>query len=302
MAECGNRSATFGLDRQNRLAEKTLTGAYRIARPQTLQGERLRLPCGVRIQPVETGAGKFAGLLPLRRPSIITYDGLPLSSGGAHTLRTRSPLAALAQVRNFLSSCTDCVQPQKAWVEVVTGASVPVEFSAPLVARLRAELRAPGNRKSYGGGSTANIWLVAAPKVEAFVELIEQALPLPAMPNRLQPVTVAAIFKFHLLHPQSRAVLPWQDAAFYGNFSAVPGHLLGESQLYARISGRSTVSLFLSFPFGDVSGDLLATAGFVRAHLPFPLSPKHWKRWRLTKNAKGYIGRRLPPRQIAAAP
>src|SRR5512146_1603295 len=104
MAECGNRSATFGLDRQNRLAEKTLTGAYRIARPQTLQGERLRLPCGVRIQPVETGAGKFAGLLPLRRPPIITHDPLPLSSGAAHSLCARSPVVGLAQVCNFLSS------------------------------------------------------------------------------------------------------------------------------------------------------------------------------------------------------
>ena len=252
--------------------------------------------------PVDTFTGKSAGPLPLRRPSIITYDGLPLASGGAHSLRTRSPLAALAQVRNFLSSCTDCVQPQKAWIEVVTGASVPAEFSAPLVEKLRAELRAPGNRKSQGAGSTANIWPVAAAQVDAFVGLIEQISPLPVMPYRLQPVTVAAIFKFHLLHPQSRAVLPWQGAAFYGNFSAVPGHLLGESQLYARISGRSTVSLFLSFPFLDVSEDLLATAGFVRAHLTFPLSPNHWKRWRLTKNTKGYLGRRLPPRQIAAKP
>lgn len=238
--------------------------------------------------------------LRLRRPSIITYDGLPLSSGGAHTLRTRSPIAALAQVRNFLSSCTVCVRPQKVSVEVVTGGSVPVEFSTPLVAKLRAELRVPGRQRSYGAGATAHFWPIAASQVDALVELIEQVSPLPVMPYRLQPFTLAAVFKFHLLHPQSRAVLPWQDAAFYGNFSAAPGLLLGESQFYARISCRSTVSLFLSFPFEDVSEDLLTTAGFVRANLPFPLSPNHWKRWRLTKNGKGYLGRQLPPRQIAA--
>lgn len=251
---------------------------------------------------VDTVTAKSPRPLPLRRPAIVTYDGLPLASGGAHSLRTRSPLAALAQVRSFLSSCTDSLQPQKAWIEVVSGANVPVEFSAPLVAKLRAELRAPGNRRAYGAGNTANVWPIAAAQMDAFVELVEQSCPLPAMPNRLQPVTVAANFKFQLLHPQSRAVLPWQGAAFYGNFSAAPGQLLGESQLYARISGRSTVSLFLSFPFEDVSQDLLAATGFVRAHLPFPLSPNHWKRWRLTKNAKGYLGRRLPPPQWAATP
>jgi hypothetical protein len=249
---------------------------------------------------VDAVTGKSAGPLPLRRPSIITYDGLPLSSGGAHSLRTRSPVAALAQVRNFISSCTDSVQPQKASVEVVTGANVPAEFSAPLMERLTAYLRASGNRRCYGPGNTAHFWPVATPQIDTLVALIERASPLPVMPYRLQPVTVAAVFKFHLLHPHSRAALPWQGAAFYGNFSAVPGQLLGESQLYARISGRSTVSLFLSFPFEDVSEDLLTTAGFVRAHLPCPLSPNHWKRWRLTKNGKGYLGRRLLPQQVAA--
>jgi hypothetical protein len=249
---------------------------------------------------VDSAIARSAAPLPLRRPSIITYDGLPLSSGGAHTLRTRSPLAALSQVRHFISSCTDCVQPQKASVEVVTGANVPAEFSDPLMEKLTAELRAPGNRRSYGPGNTAHFWAVAATQIDALVTLIEQVGPLPVMPYRLQPVTVAAVFKFHLLHPHSRAALPWQGAAFYGNFSAVPGQLLGESQLYARISGRSTVSLFLSFPFEDISEDLLMIAGFVHANLPFPLSPNHWKRWRLTKNGNGYLGRRLPPLQIAA--
>ena len=249
---------------------------------------------------VDSVTGKSSGPLPLRRPSIITYDGLPLSSGGAHALRGRSPLAALAQVRHFISSCTDCVQPQKASVEVITGANVPAEFSVPLMERLTADLRAPRHHGSYGSGNTAHFWPVAAAQIDALVELIEQASPLPVMPYRLQPITVGAVFKFHLLDAHSGAVLPWQGGAFYGNFSAVPGQLLGESHLYARISGRSTVSLFLSFPFEDVSEELLTTAGFVRAHLPFALSPNHWKRWRLTKNGKGYVGRRLPPQQLAA--
>jgi hypothetical protein len=249
---------------------------------------------------VDAVTGKSAGPLPLRQPSIITYDGLPLSSGGAHTLRTRSPLAALAQVRHFISSCTDCVQPQKASVDVVTGANVPAEFSDPLMERLTAELRAPDNRRSYGPGNTAHFWPVAATQIDALVTLIEQVSPLPVMPYRLQPITVAAVFKFHLLDAHSRAVLPWQGGAFYGNFSALPGQLLGESQLYARFSGRSTVSLFLSFPFEDLSEDLLKTAAFVQDHLPFALSPNHWKLWRLTKNGNGYLGRRLPPLRIAA--
>lgn len=237
---------------------------------------------------------------PTQRPSIITYDGLPLSSGGGHRLRTRDPLAALHQVHNFLSSCTDCRGPQKASIEVITGESIPAEFSLPLVKKLTAELGEPARRGSYGAGAIAHSWPIAAAQVDDWVRWIAQASPMPVLPYRLQPVTVTAVYKFHLLDPRSRATLPWQNPGFYGNFSAVPGQLLGESQLCARISERSTVSLFLSFPFDDVSDDLIRTAGSIRAHLPFPLSTTRWKRWRLAKNERGYVGRRIDPKLLGA--
>lgn len=249
---------------------------------------------------MKAGTVKSAGTRPTLRQSIITYDGLPLSSGGGHALRTRNPLAALDQVRNFIASCTDSLQPQNAAIEVITGGSVPAEFSFPLIEKLAAELGSPARRASYGAGAIAHSWPIAAAQIDGFVARIAQASPLPVLRYRLQPVTVRSVYKFHLLDPRSRAVLPCQDAAFYGNFSGAPGQLLGESQLYARISERSTVSLFLSFPFEEVSEDLLKTAGFVRAHLPFPMSPKHWKRWRLVKNGKGYLGRRIDPEMIAS--
>ncbi len=215
-------------------------------------------------------------------------------------MRTRDPLAALDQVRNFLSTCTDCGGPRKASIEAITGGSVPDEFSLPLVKKLTTELGAPARRGSYGAGAIAHSWPIAAAQVDSFVAQIAQAIPLPVLPFRLQPVTVTAVYKFHLLDPRSRATLPWQNPGFYGNFSAVPGQLLGESQIYARISERSTISLFLSFPFDDASEDLITTAGFVRAHLPFPLSANHWKRWRLAKSGKGYVGRRIDPEMLGA--
>jgi hypothetical protein len=263
---------------------------------------RGRQSCGAAVEynAVKAVAENSAGRQPQLRPSIITYDGLPLSSGGGHTLRTRDPLAARDQVRNFLSCCTDCGGPQKASIEVITGGSVPAEFSLPLVKKLSAELGVPARRGSYGSGAIAHSWPIAPAQVDGFVAHIAQAIPLPVLPFRLQPLTVTAAYKFHLLDPRSRATLPWQNPGFYGNFSTAPGQFLGESQIYARISERSTVSLFLSFPFDDVSEELITTAGFVRAHLPFPLSANHWKRWRLAIKGKGYVGRRIDPEMLGA--
>ena len=88
-------------------------------------------------------------------------------------------------------------------------------------------------------------------------------------------------------------VLPGQDSDLYGYFSPSPGQLLGSSQLFARISGRSTISLFLNFPFKEQTDEFLDTAAHVQANLLFPLSQKHWKHWRLTKKGTGYLGRRI---------
>lgn len=226
-------------------------------------------------------------------PSVITYDGLPISSGGAHTLRTRSPRLALAQVQAFIASCSDVDEPQEGFVEVLTGGNVPNDFSAPLIRKFSDELGV-SRRRARGGADTAHVWPVAPQKLEIYAPFIEQLQPLPAHPFKLQPVAVTATYKFKLTDVQSGIVLPNQGSASYHNVPAGHGRLLGESTLYARFSERSTVSLFLSFPFEEVSESFLRSVAFVQEHLPFRLSAGHWKQWRVTKNGASYVGRKLP--------
>jgi hypothetical protein len=123
--------------------------------------------------------------------------------------------------------------------------------------------------------------------------MIEHARPLPVDPFGLQPFVVAAHLSFRLLKPNPDIVLPGHDSDLYGYFSPSPGQLLGSSQFFARISGRSTVSLFLNFPFEKQTDEFLDTAAHVQAGLSFPLSQKHWKQWRLTKKGTSYLGRRI---------
>jgi hypothetical protein len=226
------------------------------------------------------------------RPSIITYDGLPVSSGGAHRLHPRNSLAALQQLRHFLVTCTDTPIPAMAFVEVVRGASFVDDFSVPLIERLTAKLGVP-TRRHAGSNNIAHRWNLKADQIDAYVAMIEHARPLPVDPYGLQPFVVAAHLSFRLLKPNTDTVLPAQDSDLYGCFLPSPGQLLGTSQLFARISGRSTISLFLNFPFEEQTDEFLDTAAHVQAGLPFPLSQKHWKHWRLTKKGTGYLGRRI---------
>jgi hypothetical protein len=227
------------------------------------------------------------------RSSIIAYDGLPISSGGGHTLRTRSAVLALGQLRHFLASCTDASHPEDTFLEMVSGENVPEDFSAPLIMKLTNELGAPERLRHLGADNIAQSWPLSDREVDTYVAMIEEAKPLPVHPYKLQLFTVAALFRFHLVDSESCVVLPHQGPANYGNFSPQPGRVLGESTLYARISERSTFSLLLNFPFEEVSESFLQSAAFVERHLPFRLSSHHWKQWRLARNGKSYVGRKI---------
>ncbi|MBW3589956.1 MAG: hypothetical protein KY429_11105, partial [Actinobacteria bacterium] len=47
------------------------------------------------------------------RSAVITYDGLPISSGGAHSLGKRPPGEVWPDLLTFLSTCTDFKLPDQ---------------------------------------------------------------------------------------------------------------------------------------------------------------------------------------------
>jgi hypothetical protein len=226
------------------------------------------------------------------RSSIITYDGLPVSKGGAHRLRTPNPKLALRQARDFLTVCTDNSIPKAAFVEVIRGRSFDDEFSLSLIEQLTRKL-GDSSRRHAGTRNIAHRWDIKAHEIDEYVDMMSKALPLPLDSFGLQPFVVAVQIDFRILDPQRGVALPGQESALYGNYSAYPGQVLGRSQLYARISGRSTFSLFLNFPFEQQTAAFLSAVADVQDHLPFSLSQKHWKQWRLTKNGTSYVGRRI---------
>ena len=176
------------------------------------------------------------------RSSIITYDGLPVSKGGAHRahrLRTPDPKLALRQARDFLTACTDNSIPKVAFVEVIRGHSFDDEFSLPLIEQLKRRL-GDSSRRQAGTRNVAHRWNLKADQIDEYVDMVNEALPLPVDPFGLQPFVVAAQINFRILDPQTRVALSGQESELYGNYSAHPGQLLGVSQLYARFSGRST--------------------------------------------------------------
>lgn len=69
----------------------------------------------------------------MARRAAITYDGLPVSSGGAHKLRGRGFQAGLLAVQSFIQAVPARDTPSDLTLEVIAGDDVPSSFSGPLV-------------------------------------------------------------------------------------------------------------------------------------------------------------------------
>src|SRR5262249_7698087 len=98
---------------------------------------------------------------------------------------------------------------------------------------------------------------------------------------------------FHFIDPKSRMPLPHQERDEYLNFEAGSCLYLGSSTLYALLSSKSSVSVFFSFPYENVTKELKDYVQFLQSHLPFRMSGKHWKRWHINKTHTGYVGRKV---------
>src|SRR5437879_3014615 len=113
----------------------------------------------------------------MTRLGAITYDGLPISSGGAHKLRTRGFLAALNALQSFAAAISLDVIPSKLIIEVVEGDDVPKEFSETLFSEFDA--RYPRIRQRQIGAYTGNQWGIDSISLSRLAERFDQIGPIP---------------------------------------------------------------------------------------------------------------------------
>jgi hypothetical protein len=226
--------------------------------------------------------------------SVVTYDGLPVGSGGAHHLRTRNPRLALAQVASFLDRCTVEPTELRFTVNLLSDeeAGVPKEWTQFLLRRFGSTYG--GSTEKALGRTLEYSWSIPESDVESQVYFIGSLGSLPVHQYGMQPLCVTAHRVIKLTDGEGGATWPHQDPSSYAHFQVSGyGAALGRSVVYARISERSSINLFLNFPFEPGDPELLRVVKGVQDNLPFSLSKSHWKHWKLTKAGNKYLGRRL---------
>ncbi|MFC4784859.1 hypothetical protein ACT8ZV_10305 [Nocardioides sp. MAHUQ-72] len=192
----------------------------------------------------------------------VTYDGLPASSGGAHSLGRMTRRAALEATTSFRQTCTEPAGPTEYSITVhqVPGLTPPT--------RLLHELE-----RRFGRG---RLLVLAEDEVEEALDLLDDIHPQPTNQWGMAPIWFSAGSRYRLLDPQTGRPLPGQTDDLF--------HRVGytnESRLVLDNSARLALSFCI--PGGEV-GVLDRMIPWLEEHLPCKLSPKQWRAWTRTRS------------------
>jgi hypothetical protein len=195
--------------------------------------------------------------------TFITYEGLPISSGGAHSISSTPPDIIYNKTLQFLNTFTDSSLPT----------SLILTIEKPSIAKILKYSNILGLPKIdidsfIGAGQKLMHWTIPIHKIDQVFEL----LPFD------EKITVSILCKFKFVDIASKALIKGQDAI------PIIDERLSNSQIYVRISkSKSTISTWLAFPFDSLTGDNLSYIDDMKKTLPFKFSDKHWRLWTLSK-------------------
>lgn len=210
----------------------------------------------------------------------MAYDGLPISSGGAHGLGRISARDSLSTWLSFLDKRTEA-SPVSCWFDFPM---TPGLAADPGVVRLIAR-EFPGDRGRHP---------VPRERAGDALSVFESLEPLPVNQWGMAPLWLWFTADFRLRSPSGQELWPGQDPGRFGHFVTPVGVKLGASSTRLILEAKRSMRLSLSIPRAS-DADLVEIVPWLQAVLPMRLSSKHWTRWTLTKNKRSYRGRKIAP-------
>lgn len=192
----------------------------------------------------------------------ITYDGLPLGSGGAHHVNKHSATEVYGMLQNFAFKLTDQHQPQNVNLEF-DSFMIGEKISFKLLWETIKIFGLPAWSLSQYLSTRTSVW-----RWNISSRQIDKAL---AFHERFPKLTFAAIWRIKFIDPVTKRVLPGQD-----DFPIVDGRSLN-SHIYFRGGIKNNVSVWFTLPFDELNSTSAGYMRLMQAHIPFTFSGKHWR-------------------------
>jgi len=197
----------------------------------------------------------------------VTYVGLPISSGGAHSLGRMSRRAAYQRTMSFLSSCTEPIGDVDSRFRI--NARIPgLPPPDPLLSR-KIETR-------FGFG------VIAPDRIGDALDFLDAIDPQPTNQHGMAAVWFWATTKFRILDPSTGMPIPGQDPKSFRGAEYDWKVPLGSSDLRLILHNTAALGLDLCIPNAD-EALLRRVVPWLQEHLPCRLSPKHWRAWARTR-------------------
>jgi hypothetical protein len=208
-------------------------------------------------------------------PAAVTYIGLPVSSGGAHSLGRMSRRTAYQRTMEFVGACVEPIGPMHHRFTVL---DVPGLKRDPGLAR-------EVNRRF--GDDVA----LTAERVPDALDFLDGIDPQPANQWGMAPIWFWVTSQFQILDPATGRPIPGQDP---GGFAGVEYEWkvpLGTSGLRLILNNHASLGIELCIPDADDEVQRRVIP-WLQQYLPFRFSPKHWRAWTPTKSGS-FKARRL---------
>lgn len=216
----------------------------------------------------------------------VTYTGLPISSGGAHSLGRMPRRVAYERTMSFLATCTELVDPVECWFLVVREPQMPPlgKLERELERRFGSRLGRPWVRRDR--------LVVPEQRVGDALDFLDEIDPQPTNPWGMAPIWFWVTARFRILDPATGQPIPGQDPERFHGVEYEGRVPLGSSGLGLILHNGAQLGLELCIP--DGAGDLVGrVAPWLQQRLPMRLSPKHWRAWTPTKSGS-FKARRMP--------
>lgn len=204
----------------------------------------------------------------------ISYEGLPINSGGAHSLGKQTALENYTQTIQFLNRFADTNKPIN--IELILYQSEKKQYDTlKLIAKLSWKFGIPKFKND--GLLNSWSWKLSENEIEKGFEIFKLNKEFPE--NSKEPLVLSFLWYFSFIDPKTKQILPNQEKIPELDFR------LKNSRIYLRTSNKSTISVWFAFPFEQLGKYETEYINDLKSCLPFKLSEKHWRIWK--KSEKG---------------
>ncbi|AZB31627.1 hypothetical protein [Chryseobacterium balustinum] len=202
--------------------------------------------------------------------AFISYEGLPIKSGGAHTLTNKNQKENYNKTLEFLNDFTQ-IKAEEIELTIYESAHKNYSVLKYLIKLIFSfgfpKMRNDGFLKSWS-------WNLSQKNIEKGFEFLQLNQQLPN--NPFGPISLNIKWNFYFKNSTTKEVLPNQNLIPQIDFR------IRNSQIYLRMAEKSTMSVWFAFPFEKITEYEKEYFKKLKLNLPFNFSNNHWKLWKVS--------------------